>query len=147
MAVLLGLGVYFVMTLLQEDSRITERDITRWKTFWGMPAGEMPPLNDFERLDWLIDKYKKTEVDVVSDGRTLEPSMAWTLAKLQLRQTFKEGMAPADWIRQHAYQTRFGNVIYFKFPNGDYRLMRDVFLEEIEKMKAGDVPEIRSDSF
>lgn len=92
-----------------------------------------PPIDpEFTRLAALIDKYKTEDVQVVSEGLREEPAIFLNFAKDFVKRSYDHGQTAVDWVKENCCTTRGGNTLYFKYPDGSTRPMREVFLEELE---------------
>lgn len=87
--------------------------------------------SELAKLAFIIEKYKNADIEVISQGMQSGPSEFLTLAKEYLKRNYKLGDNAENWIKEYSYRTFGGNIIYFKYPDGSQRPMRDVFLEEL----------------
>ena len=99
---------------------------------------EARPLDpEFTKLTALIDKYKTADLLVVAEGLQSEPMTFLALAKDYLFRHYESGDDAVGWVKENCCRTREGNTLYFKYPDGSTRLMRDVFLEELKAATEG----------
>lgn len=92
-------------------------------------------LNDpsVVKLNRILDDYKEQDLQVIYDGMTHPPQDFLIRARGYLARNFKPGDEAQGWIEKHCYRTRAGQVIYFQYPDGKMRPVRDVFLEELKR--------------
>ena len=79
----------------------------------------------------VMDKYKTADLVVLYNGGEYKPAEFLTRSRAFLRRNFKAGNKAVTWITEHCYRSDEGNIIYFKYPDGSARPIRDVFLEEL----------------
>ncbi len=84
----------------------------------------------------VMDKYRKENLEVVWEGSQSTPAAFWGFSKEYLQRNFKLGDNAKSWIEEHCYRKTDGQIIYFKYPDGSTRPMRDVFLEELAVMRS-----------
>ena len=94
-------------------------------------------VNDPEltRLITVMDKYRNEPIEIIWEGSQSTPVAFWLFAKDFLRRNYRLGDNPEEWVQTHCYRTAEGRIIYFKFPDGTIRPMRDVFLEELAALR------------
>lgn len=97
---------------------------------------ELPTMlrvNDPELMTLLtiMEKYKTQNLEIVWEGSQSTPAAFWDFSIDYLKHNFESGDDAENWIKEHCYRTSDGQVIYFKYPDGTTRPMRDVFLEEL----------------
>jgi hypothetical protein len=91
--------------------------------------------SEFSKILYLIDRFKNTKVEVVYDGYPYPALRAAQEARAYLAKNYRQGDPAERWIKLNAYRSGAGNIIYFKYPDGDRRPMRDVLLEELQILK------------
>ena len=90
---------------------------------------------EFERIMQVMEKYKQMDFDVVFEGRTFKIKEVLSRANRFFFSHYEPGMKAEDWVREHCYRSKHGEIIYFKYADGSTQLMRDVFLEELSLKK------------
>ena len=100
------------------------------------------PLSELAKLNHLFDKYKATDVRVVTDGITRSTWSFALWARGFLKRSYNMGDDAAFWVRRYTYRSDKGNIIYFRYADGSLRLMRDVFLEELANLELASSSEL-----
>lgn len=94
---------------------------------------ERRPKNELSKLIYLMDYFKVQNVLVNYDGYDYDSEKAARVAKNYVAKNFKSGDKAEKWLKIHTYRSQpRGNVIYFKYPDGKRKPMRDVLLKELE---------------
>jgi|GEM_PF-1805480 len=92
---------------------------------------ETVPLSEVEKLNWILDKYRNADLEIVSNGVALKPHEMWLKAKAALVYTKADVSSAGEWIGEYCYRLTGGSVLYFKYPDGRLTPVRDVFLKEL----------------
>ena len=88
--------------------------------------------SELSKLIYLLERYKDTDIKVIYDGNEYDALEGANYAKRYLAQHYNKKENAEKWLKIHAYRsTPAGNVIYFKFSDGQRRPMLDVLLEEL----------------
>ncbi len=88
------------------------------------------PLTDFSKILYLIDRYGDSQIQIVYDNQTYTAPFATTVARWFLARNYKK-QTPSQWINQWCHTSVMsGHPIYVKLPNGEFRLAKEVLLEE-----------------
>ena len=99
------------------------------------PLAQVSAVNpEFLKMSQIIDLYRNADLGVIVDGIYRKPVETARYAQQYLLHFFEPGMTAEEWIRKHCYRSIKGEIIYFKYPDGATKPMRDVFLEELQKL-------------
>ena len=94
------------------------------------------PKTELSQLIFLMDRFKGCPAEVIYNGSHYDSEFALKTAKSYMAKHYKKKQSADVWIRENAYRSDPGRqVILYKEPNGDPRPLRDVLLEELEKLK------------
>ncbi len=93
---------------------------------------------ELSKLMQVLDTYRNAEFTVIYDGREYSAEWSWRNGRYYLARNAADIRDAAAWIHEHAYRTGEGNPIYFRYPDGSERLMRDVFLEKLAMLNQAD---------
>jgi hypothetical protein len=93
------------------------------------------PKSELSKILYLMDRFKKTSLKVIYDRVEYESDVALKHAKSYVAKHYKRENA-AVWIREHAYRSTSGTVIYVKYPDGEKKLLRDILIEELKNIEA-----------
>lgn len=88
------------------------------------------PQSELSKILYLMDRFKKAPVIVIYDRVEYESDVALKYAKSYVAKHYRREDAAA-WIRENAYRSLHGGVIYVKLPDGNKRLLRDLLIEEL----------------
>lgn len=106
--------------------------LTNFHSYEG--KGDRLPQTELGKLVYLLNFYQDKEVKVIFDGQTYDTPVALQKARRLLRVYYKGEEARA-WIQTHLYRSpRERKIIYLAFPDGSRRPLRDVLMEELEKL-------------
>jgi hypothetical protein len=94
----------------------------------------MRPDSDFSKLLFLIDRFENSGIEVVYDGHYYKAAFAakiarWFMARNYRKETIQE------WVMRWCNTSMSGKLIYVKFPNGKFRLSREVLLDEAKALE------------
>ena len=81
----------------------------------------------------IIDQYKTENLEVIVDGYHRKPGEFLNFARQYLGRHFDPKMTAESWVKTYAYRSALGEIIYFQYPDGSTKPMRDVFLEALAK--------------
>ena len=81
----------------------------------------------------IIDQYKTADLEVIVDGYHRKPGEFLNFARQYLGRHFDPKLTAESWVKTYAYRSALGEIIYFQYPDGSTKPMRDVFLEELAK--------------
>lgn len=91
------------------------------------------PKSELSKILYLMDRFRKTQLKVIYDRVEYESDEALKHAKSYVAKHYHREKA-ADWIRDNAYRSHSGSIIYVKFPDGNQRLLRDLLVEELQNI-------------
>ena len=91
------------------------------------------PKSELSKILYLMDRFKSAPLIVIYDRVEYESNVALKHAKSYVSKHYHREDA-ASWIRENAYRSSSGGVIYVKYPDGEKRALRDVLIEELEKV-------------
>ncbi len=113
----------------------------------GVEAGLMPyqespayqqyqkrPRNDFSKILYLMDRFKGAPLKVIYDQTEYESSVALKYARDYVAKHYHKENA-VNWVRENAYRSAGGGVIYVKYPDGKKRELREALVEELKKIE------------
>lgn len=113
--------------------------------FWRLSYDIITPPEssdpEFMKIMTTLDHYKEQDLEVIVDGIHFPARAACLKGRDYLARNYKKGTVAGSWIKEHCYRTNQGNIIYFKYPDGSTRPMRDVFLEFLGIPLEEDVPQ------
>ena len=90
------------------------------------------PKTELSKILYLLDRFKDSSVKVVYDGQKYDAKYAAGEATKYIARNYKKKEQAESWIKIHAYRSQpDGDIIYLKYPDGKYRPLRDVLLEEL----------------
>lgn len=90
---------------------------------------------EFGKLMQLMQRFSSENIEVFVDGNSYAPRQVMGMVRQYLAQNYDPGDSAESWIREHGHLSPKGNIIYFKYPNGEMEPMRDVFLQELKSLK------------
>ena len=91
------------------------------------------PKSEFSKILYLMDRFRKTPLMVIYDRVEYDSEVALKHAKAYVTKHYHKEDA-TEWIRENAYRSTQGAVIYVKYPDGDKRPLRDLLLEELQNL-------------
>ena len=106
--------------------------------FQGTPAYKQyqkRPKSELSKILYLMDRFKAAPLIVIYDRSEYESDVALKYAKSYVAKHYHREDAQ-KWIQENAYRSLSGGVIYIKFPDGERKLLRDVLIEELQKIPA-----------
>lgn len=93
------------------------------------------PKSNLAKLLFGLNYFRNAPVMVQYDGVEYAPQFAYPLGLAYLLTRY-HGEKPESWIRKHCYRSPTANkIIYFKFSDGNFRPVRDVFIETYEALE------------
>ena len=97
---------------------------------------EPVPHTELGMLLYVLQLYRDKDFQVIFDGRTYNMPAALQEARKSLL-VYYHGEGATAWIRTHLYRSpKERNIIYLAFPDGSRRPLRDVLIEELQKLSA-----------
>ncbi len=92
------------------------------------------PRGELSVLFYLLDCLKTSDVKVLFKGTEYNPVQLNALVRCYVMANYKKEKAE-DWIRARAYKSARGNIYFLKYPDGSKKVLRDVLLEELARLK------------
>lgn len=93
------------------------------------------PQDDFAKIIFLMNYYRKAPFMIVFNGSDFTPEFAFPFAQVYLFAHYRHEKA-APWIKKHCYRSPIGQkIVYLRFPGGKYRVARDVILEDLARLE------------
>lgn len=89
------------------------------------------PKNELSKLIYLMDRYKGSSYTVLFDGAEYDSFKALKFAKSYIAKHYQKEDA-ASWLKEHAYRSPSGKVIYLKTPEGKTEILRDSLIQELK---------------
>lgn len=128
-------GVLALATAVMYFGSHPAEDVLVLKTAEESTAGKGAVLQaanpELVRLLALLEDYSTRPVEVYVDG-VYRPVREFTqIARRYLAREFTPGQSASEWVRQHAYLSPIGNVMYFRDESGTSEPVRDAFLREL----------------
>ncbi len=87
------------------------------------------PLSDRSKLLYLIEHFQAQDIEVYYDGYYYKAPFAAGIAKYFLMNFYKNQTVPV-WILKWCNVSIGGHLIYVKYPDGSFRLSRDVLIDQ-----------------
>ncbi|OQA57297.1 MAG: hypothetical protein BWY42_00633 [Candidatus Omnitrophica bacterium ADurb.Bin277] len=89
------------------------------------------PRSEFAKLVCLMNYYRTEDFIIRFDGFDYTPAYAFPYAKSWLFTHYNKEKAE-EWVKKNCYVSPYGrNIIYVKFPGGDYEIARDMILRDL----------------
>ena len=93
------------------------------------------PKTQLSELVYLMDRFNVPGVEIKVDGDTFNAEKAFPYWKISLSVSYEKETAQ-DWVRRYCYRSDQTNkVIYMRVNGGDCKPARDVFLEELKRLR------------
>ncbi len=93
------------------------------------------PVSELSRLIYLIDRFGGTKIEVVYNGNYYKPVFVASLAKFFLSQNYRKETVN-EWIMKWCnVSIPSGNLIWVRFPDGKFKLSRDVLKSEMAALE------------
>ncbi len=95
---------------------------------------KLRPSSDFSKLIYLIDRFATCDVEINYNGHYFTAPFAARVARWFLATNYKKETTK-EWIMRWCNTAiPAGTPIYVKFPNGKFRLAREVLTEELKDL-------------
>lgn len=95
----------------------------------------MRPTSDLSRLIYLIDRFADSDAEILYNGINFRPVFAARIARWFLTRNYKEE-TPKEWIMKWCNKSvPSGDLIWIHYPDGTYKLGREILLEEIAMLE------------
>lgn len=92
------------------------------------------PKNELSKLIYVMDRYKGSDYKVIFNKVEYDSLEALKYAKSYIAKNYKKEPAES-WIKEHAYKSPSGQVIYLKEPSGKVLPLRDALVKELQPLK------------
>lgn len=93
------------------------------------------PVSDFSKLIFLIDRFENSGVVIVYDGHQYKSKFAATVARWFLVRNYKK-QTVKEWVMRWCNTSVLsGSLIWVKFPDGGFKLSREVLLAEMAALE------------
>lgn len=89
------------------------------------------PKSELSKLIYLMDRFKGSQYTVLFDGAEYDSLKALKYAKSYIAKHYQKEEAE-NWLRDHAYRSPSGKVIYLKTPEGKTEVLRDSLIQELK---------------
>lgn len=104
-----------------KDSKAYKRFITR-------------PLSERSKLLYMIDRFTDSKIKIVYDGVYFDPGVVGPIARWFLSRHYNKEAAE-KWVMMWCNTSvPEGNLIWVQLPQGQFRLGRDILLEELKAL-------------
>ncbi len=100
---------------------------------------------DFAKLLFLIDRFEHSGIQVVYEGHYFDGIFAAKIARWFLARKYRKE-TPEDWIMRWCNTSLGGQLIYVKFPDGKFRLSREVLFDELKAKLHSSDPEVKKNA-
>lgn len=91
--------------------------------------------SEFSKILYLIDRFSDSKIAINYDDQTYTAAFATTVARWFLSRNYKKQTA-REWVKQWCNKSiLMSKPIYVKLPDGQFRLSREVLMEEIENLE------------
>lgn len=102
------------------------------------------PPTDRSKLLYLIDRFAESKVQILYDGHYFDTAFASQFARWFLARHYRDE-SPRRWIMRWCNTSILsGELIRVRLPDGEFRLSREVLLDELKALES--VLERRPDS-
>lgn len=93
------------------------------------------PVSELSKLIYLIDRFGGTKIEIVYNGNYYKPAFVASLAKFFLTQNYHKEKIN-EWIMKWCnVSIPSGNLIWVRFPDGKFKLARDVLKAETAELE------------
>ncbi len=93
------------------------------------------PVSDFSKIIFLIDRFADSGIVIVYDGHQYQSKFAATVARWFLVRNYKK-QTVKEWVMRWCNTSVLsGSLIWVKFPDGNFRLSREVLLSEMAEFE------------
>lgn len=92
------------------------------------------PKNELSKLIYLMDRFKGTGYKVLYNQMEYDSATALQQAKNYIAKHYQQENAEA-WVREHAYRSAAGEIIYLHFEDGKKEILRDALVRELKTLK------------
>ena len=93
------------------------------------------PVTEFSKLLYLIDRFEHSPIEVVYDGHYYQAVFAAKIARWFMARNYRKETVQ-EWIMRWCNTSIGGKLIYVKFPDGKFRLSREVLMDELKSLDA-----------
>ncbi len=94
------------------------------------------PVTELSKLVYLIDRFGASDIQVVYDNYHYNAKFCAVVARWLLSMRYHQETAEQFIIRWCNTSFPGGNLIWVKYPDGDYRLARDILKEELRLLES-----------
>ncbi len=138
-------AAFFTLSVTAEAAKplVAIRETMAYKQF------KSRPVSDFSKLIFLIDRFADSGVVIVYDGHQYQSKFAATVARWFLVRNYKK-QTVKEWVMRWCNTSVLsGSLIWVKFPDGAFKLSREVLLNELAELdkvidEDSKIPEIRA---
>lgn len=93
------------------------------------------PLSDHSKILFLIDRFAEAPIEILYDGQYYKAAFAANVAKWFMARRYRKESAE-QFINKWCNATVPGNnLIWVKFPNGDFKLSREILNSELKQLE------------
>ncbi len=105
------------------------------------------PQNNLSKLIFALDYFRNEPVMVRFDEVDYPVLFAYPLGLVYLL-TYYKNEEPEAWIRKNCYRSPTANkVMYFKYPDGSYRQVRETALQLLQELEAAQEKALKNHQF
>ncbi|HOW59202.1 MAG TPA: hypothetical protein PLO78_05690 [Candidatus Omnitrophota bacterium] len=91
--------------------------------------------NNLAKLVFGLNYFRPLPVILQYEGSEYSMTFCYPLGFAYLMTNYHDE-DPVVWIKKHCYRSLVGNqIMYFKFPDGNFRPVRDVFIELFQELE------------
>lgn len=114
--------------------QLAQSSIPDIQTTYAYSQYSLRPKSELSKLIFLIDLYRDSDVQVIYDGIENPSDVALSYARKYIGENYQKEKAE-NWIKKHAYRAKgSGQVIYVKFTDGSVIPLRDLLLEQLNRL-------------
>lgn len=93
------------------------------------------PKGNLGKLLFGLNYFRTAPVILQYDGVEYSMAFAYPIGMAYLMTQYHDE-SPVKWIKKHCYRSPTANkIMYFKYPDGSFRVVRDVFIETLKTLE------------
>ncbi len=129
----LSICAFFIMLTLTPFAYGDAVQLSPYQESQAYKTYQRRPKTELSKLVYVMDRYKSSDYKVIFDKVEYDSLTALKYAKNYVAKHYKKQNAE-DWIKDHAYRSPSGQVIYLKEPSGKTKNLRDALIEELQPL-------------
>lgn len=93
------------------------------------------PITDHSKILYLIDRFADTPIEILYDGHYYKSAFAANVARWFIARRYRKETGE-QFINKWCNATVPGNnLIWVKFPNGDFKLSKEILFSELKQLE------------